>query len=165
MKEIKHIPSLRDMEWSKEDFIIFQLQIISRELIFANSRARQELHSERGVKEVLDLCIGAPTLKELTEQIKRKRADVKQTLDRLMIAGLVESSVDKDGETHYEALEARGGWMVICRRPGQIVLMHCGQPGCVNILNPCAVWGPFPTEPHARAFANAHFPGWRCTCP
>ena len=38
MKEIKHIPSLRDMEWSKEDFIIFQLRIFSRELIFANLR-------------------------------------------------------------------------------------------------------------------------------
>lgn len=159
MKE--KIPGLKDMELDKLDLIILQLQTISRELIFSNAKAKQELLSDRSVKEIYDLCADGPTDREVAERTGRNEQRVKEVLDTLWRFGLVETFVDEQGEIHYEeTVPKRLQWYVACRNYS---ITLCPFYPSAN-QGYCRHWGPFPSEPHARAFANANFPGWRCTC-
>lgn len=159
MKE--KIPGLKDMELDKLDLIILQLQTISRELIFHNAKAKKELLSDRSIKEIYDLCADAPTDSEVAERTGRNEKRVKEVLDTLWQLGLVETFVDEKGETHYEeTVPKRRDWYVACRNYRIVLCPFYPSPNDGY----CRSWGPFPSEPHARAFANANFPGWRCNC-
>ena len=165
MKDSEKIPSLRDMEFGRFDQIFLQLQTISRELIFQNANSKKELLSERSVKEIYDLCPDGPTEREITEKTGRDKKRVKEVLDTLWQAGLVETFIDEQSETHFvETVPQRDRWWVFCRKDSRIYLTH-HWPSQNDDACSGKIWGPFPSEPHARAFANAHFPGWRCDCP
>jgi len=162
MKEEENIPELKEMEKDKLDLVILQLQTISSELILANAQARRQLLSDRSAQDIYALCESSPTIEELVSNTKLDEAHIQNALTKIMQAGLVETYIDKDGNVYYETTVPRSGWWVGCKETDhRIYLSH--NPLSLN--GPwCRTWGPFPNEPAARAFANANFPGWQCTC-
>lgn len=154
------VPALKDKELDKQDKILMQLMVISRELILANAARRRDLLADGAVARIFDSCSGGATVEQIARVSRAEPAKLDDVLRTLQLNGLVESYVNEKGETYFAEVAPRADqWWVGCNtRTREVVLSH-------GYLSPNSGWidyGPFNGEPEARNFANAHFPGWRC---
>jgi hypothetical protein len=136
-------------ELDKLDQIILQLKIISRELIFQNARAKEELFRDKNVKMIFDLCIGGATTEELVSKSGLSKRAVENSLEILNQQGFLQRLVPMGGQTegpiHIPTDPTPVSWYVVCING--VAYVYNAYP-CPN-TSYTKIWGPFSSQSEA----------------
>jgi hypothetical protein len=144
-------------ELDKLDQIILQLKIISRELIFQNAKAKEELFRDKNVKKIFDSCIDGATIEELVSKSGLSKREVENTLEILNQQGFVQRLVSMEGQAegpiHIPTDPHPLSWYVVCING--IAYVYNAYP-CPN-THYTQIWGPFSNQSDAWSFrAKVH---------
>jgi hypothetical protein len=139
-------------ELDKLDQIILQLKIISRELIFQNAKAKEELFRDKNVNKIFDSCIDGATIEELVSKSGLSKREVENTLEILNQQGFVQRLVPLGGSAeapiHIPTDPHPRGWYVACING--IAYVYSAYP-CPN-THYTQIWGPFSSQSDAWSY-------------